>query len=113
MARQYATSLDIQGFNAEMEKQRTRARASWKGADKTQVNPVYQTLPKTQFIGRETLEAPATVLAVLDGEIVLDRTPFYAEAGGQGGDSGVLNFQRDCPTVPVHTPISPAPRITA
>ena len=73
-----------------MEKQRTRARASWKGADKAQVNPVYQALPATEFIGRETLEAPAKVAAVLDGEIALDRTPFYAEAGGQVGDTGVL-----------------------
>ncbi len=90
MARQYGTSLDIDGFNAEMEKQRTRARASWKGADKTQVDPVYQTLPKTEFVGRDTLESEARVLAVLGDGIVLDRTPFYAEAGGQVGDTGVL-----------------------
>ena len=53
-------------FHAEMEKQRTRARASWKGAEKAQVNPVYQALPRTEFVGRETLESPATVTAVLD-----------------------------------------------
>ena len=113
MARQYLTSLDLAGFHAEMEKQRTRARASWKGADKTQVNPIYQTLPKTEFVGRETLEAPATVLAVQDGEIVLDRTPFYAEAGGQVGDSGALISKEDGTTISVEAAFAAAPGVTA
>ena len=113
MARQYLTSLDLAGFHAEMEKQRTRARASWKGADKTQVNPIYQTLPKTEFVGRDTLESPATVLAVQDGEIVLDRTPFYAEAGGQVGDSGALISKEDGTTISVEAAFAAAPGVTA
>jgi alanyl-tRNA synthetase len=90
MAREAGLSIDREGFDSEMEKQRARARASWKGAEKAQINPVYQALTKTEFLGRETLEAEAEVIAVLDGEVALDRTPFYAEAGGQVGDIGVL-----------------------
>jgi alanyl-tRNA synthetase len=112
MARQYGTHTDVAGFQTEMEKQRTRARASWKGADKTQVNPIYQTLPKTEFIGREKLEAEATVVAALDGQIILDRTPFYAESGGQVGDTGVLTSADTGGVVLVDTAVSPAPGIT-
>ncbi len=101
MARDQGLSIDREGFEAEMEKQRTRARASWKGAEKAQVNPIYQALPKTEFIGRETLEGLAEVVAVLDGEIALNRTPFYAEAGGQIGDTGVLVSEKTGETLAV------------
>jgi alanyl-tRNA synthetase len=124
MAREAGVTIDREGFSVEMEKQRTRARASWKGADKAQVNPVYQALPRTEFIGRETLESPATVTAVLidsgteprasasgqTGEIALDKTPFYAEAGGQVGDTGVLlSKETGEPVAIVETTRSAAP----
>ncbi|BDC51884.1 alanine--tRNA ligase [Bryobacterales bacterium F-183] len=94
MAREFGLTIDNAAFREEMEKQRTRARASWKGADKTNVPEIYKSLPSSEFIGRETLESPARVAKVIeiDGrtEVVLDRSPFYAEAGGQVGDIGVL-----------------------
>jgi alanyl-tRNA synthetase len=94
MAREFGLAIDTEGFHAEMEKQRTRARASWKGAEKAQIPEEYLSIPPSDFIGRETLEAPVEVTRVVerDGrlEVAFDRTPFYAEAGGQVGDKGVL-----------------------
>jgi alanyl-tRNA synthetase len=93
MAREFGLNIDVDGFNAEMEKQRERARASWKGADKVHIPEVYKALPSTEFV-RDIFETPVLVTRVIerDGrtELVFERTPFYAEAGGQVGDTGVL-----------------------
>src|SRR6266545_3836768 len=107
IVRDQGLALDLTGFERAMDHQREQARAAWKGSGEEAVNPVYPTLAKrlgsTRFLGYDTLEAQGRVLAILKNdqlveaaeegsevEIVIDQTPFYAEGGGQVGDTGLL-----------------------
>jgi len=104
LARDQGHTLDVSGFNRAMEEQKSRARASWKGAVKQTANPAYQQLPTSTFEGyRQTRSDNCEVLAIIkngqgtqelkpgdSGELILDHTPFYAESGGQVGDRGAL-----------------------
>ena len=93
--------VDIDGFNAEMTEQRVRAKAARKaggGADDERVEQYREIVEHfgiTDFVGYEHDAIEARVLAVVpaaDGavEVFLDRSPFYAESGGQVGDSGTI-----------------------
>ncbi len=92
MARERGLTVDEEGFNRLMEEQRERARA----AQKKQVIELSELgdLPPTRFTGFETLSTEATVQDVVDLKgrtaIILDQSPFYAEMGGQVGDSGEI-----------------------
>jgi len=105
IARERGLSVDMEGFEREMEAQRDRARSASQFESKTQLSAeVIQQLPPTQFLGYDTLSAAGlkivaivrdsvTVDMLSDGEhatLIFDRTPFYAESGGQVGDMGTL-----------------------
>lgn len=106
IARERELTVDIAGFDAAMEQQRETARAAGKfGGGVTLPAELVATLTPTAFLGYDRLQADGlTVLAVLkDGRpvaaadagdaviVITDKTPFYAESGGQVGDTGVLS----------------------
>jgi alanyl-tRNA synthetase len=86
--------VDVAGFEAAMEEQRQRARAASKsggvatGDEVTEQQRLLAEHGPTVFTGRDEYETKATVIGILGDGLYLDRTPFYAESGGQVGDTG-------------------------
>jgi len=110
LAGEKSLEIDEEGFTRELEEQKDRARRSWKGEIKQQARRIHDEMKdlKTESTAYESSGMQeAEVLAILKGgkklaalgpgeeaDIVLDRTAFYAEAGGQVGDRGVLKNTR-------------------
>ena len=103
LAAETGLEIDETRFDELMAEQRERSRSAAKGRAEEQLAEVAAEAGKTEFVGYQTLESDGTVLALIgpggrarvagEGEevrFVLDRTPFYAESGGQVGDQGVV-----------------------
>ena len=115
-------SVDQKGYEKNMEEQRTRSRESWKGSGEEAVGEIFKQLKtrgfKTEFLGYKDLDAKGHVLALIENgkevkkstggklHLIVDRTPFYAESGGQAGDLGTVKGPGgfEAPVVDVRKP---------
>ena len=108
MLREKDIKLDIDGFEESMKKQREQSKANWKGSGDSVASGDFKEIKEkfgvNEFVGYDTTTSNSKVLALLDedfkqtdkidkkGWVFLDKTPFYAESGGQVGDKGILKL---------------------
>jgi len=126
IAEEAGVSVDLEGFEAAMDVQRTQARAGARAgktpADEQAYRSVLDNEGQTVFVGQrpDGYSAPARVVAVLasldpdrpgQAEVFLDRTPFYAEGGGQDGDIGTIVTETG--TAAVYDTVSALPGLTS
>jgi alanyl-tRNA synthetase len=105
--RSRGVGVDLDGFEREMEQARARSRASWVGSGEAATEAAWYALRDevgpTEFLGYDTESAEGVVLAIMRGDqrvaeagvgddigLVVNQTPFYAESGGQAGDTGAI-----------------------
>lgn len=107
IAKENGFSVDMEGFNELLENQRKTSKASWKGMGDAAVSgvlgTVYEQTHQTEFVGYDTFESRSKLLSIVDNNdnvvesaqkgiyyFIFDKTPFYAESGGQIADSGFI-----------------------
>jgi len=111
MLREKNIKLDIDAFDTKMQAQKAQSKANWKGTGDAATTGDFKALKEAfgvnEFVGYESTTVQAKVLALLDEEftqvdsidgkgwVLLDKTPFYAESGGQTGDSGELRIRNE------------------